>query len=113
MWVTEFAKRFYFKWYPKQLFITRFELCGTRVLDVSPFTRNLYILTGTIRSSVPVGENVTYIFCRSSGVFLWLFGNMASHRDCKEFRRRIKTSFSGCVSTDVRLFRRHLVESVQ
>lgn len=60
-----------------------------------------------------LSEKVIYTFCRASGVFLWLFGNMDSHRDRKEFRRRIETSFSGCVSTDVRLFRRLLIESVQ
>jgi hypothetical protein len=45
MWVTEFCKRFYFTWYPKQTFITRLEFCGKRVANISPFIRNLYILT--------------------------------------------------------------------
>ena len=46
MWVTEFCKRFYFQRYPKQAAVTRLELCGTRTANVSPFLRNLYVLTG-------------------------------------------------------------------
>jgi hypothetical protein len=46
MWITEFCKKWYFTRYPKQVFITRIELCGTRITSMSPFFRNLYILTG-------------------------------------------------------------------
>ncbi|CAF0957456.1 unnamed protein product [Adineta steineri] len=45
MWITEFAKKMYFGHYPKQRFITRLELCGTKVASISPFVRNLYMLT--------------------------------------------------------------------
>jgi hypothetical protein len=45
MLITEFCKRFYYTWYPKQLYITRLELCGTRIVYISPFIRNLYLLT--------------------------------------------------------------------
>ncbi|UJR14054.1 hypothetical protein I4U23_001051 [Adineta vaga] len=45
MWFTEIFKRFYFSWYPKQPFLTRFELCGTLFTYISPFIRNLYVLT--------------------------------------------------------------------
>lgn len=47
MWTTEFLKRIYFKSYPKQKFIIRLELSDTRVIYISPFIRNLYMLTGT------------------------------------------------------------------
>ncbi len=46
MLITEFCKRFYFAWYPQQMFLTRLELCGTRIAYISPFVRNLYMLTG-------------------------------------------------------------------
>lgn len=49
MWFTEIFKRFYYTWYPKQPYMTRLELCGSRVANISPFVRNLYILTGTAR----------------------------------------------------------------
>ncbi|CAF1130194.1 unnamed protein product [Rotaria sordida] len=45
MWITEFCKRAYFNWYAEQAFITRLELCGNRVAYISPFVRNLYMLT--------------------------------------------------------------------
>lgn len=45
MWTTEFAKHFYFVRYPKQIFLTKLELCGQKVARVTPFKRNLYILT--------------------------------------------------------------------
>ncbi|CAF3678593.1 unnamed protein product [Adineta steineri] len=45
MWSTEFAKRFYFNRYPKQVFFTRLEFCGEKVTTITPFVRNLYILT--------------------------------------------------------------------
>jgi hypothetical protein len=46
MWTTEFTKRFYFTRYPKQLYLTRLELCGKKVATINPFVRNLYMLTG-------------------------------------------------------------------
>ena len=46
MWTTEFCKRFYFARYPKQVFLTRLELCGQKIASISPFVRNLYMLTG-------------------------------------------------------------------
>jgi len=48
MWTTEFFKRFYFSRYPKEVFLTRLEFCGGRVTTITPFVRNLYILTGKI-----------------------------------------------------------------
>ncbi|CAF1140870.1 unnamed protein product [Rotaria sordida] len=45
MWITEFSKRFYFNRYPNQVFLTRLEFCGGRVTTITPFVRNLYILT--------------------------------------------------------------------
>ncbi|CAF0909060.1 unnamed protein product [Adineta ricciae] len=45
MWFTEIFKRFYFSYYPKQPFLTRLEYCGTLFTYVSPFLRNLYVLT--------------------------------------------------------------------
>ena len=48
MWTTEFSKRFYFTRYPRQVFLTRLELCGGKVTTMTPFVRNLYILTGKI-----------------------------------------------------------------
>ncbi|CAF1195378.1 unnamed protein product [Adineta steineri] len=45
MWITEFTKKMYFAQYPKQRFVTRLELCGTKVANISPFVRNLYMLT--------------------------------------------------------------------
>lgn len=48
MWVTEFCKKFYFTRYPKELYVTGLELCGTKIANISPFTRNLYILTGML-----------------------------------------------------------------
>ncbi|CAF0986674.1 unnamed protein product [Rotaria sp. Silwood1] len=45
MWITEFCKRFYFTWYPGQKFITRLEFSETRRIYISPFIRNLYMLT--------------------------------------------------------------------
>ena len=46
MLITEFAKLFYFKWYPKQMSVTRLEIYGARAVYVSPFFRNLYLLIG-------------------------------------------------------------------
>lgn len=46
MWITEFIKRFYFTRYPKQVFLTRLELCGQKITSITPFVRNLYMLTG-------------------------------------------------------------------
>ena len=113
MWVTEFLKRFYFKRYPKQVFITRLELCGMRDLHISPFIRNLYILTGKIGATFTEGKANNHTLFRYSGVLLWLFGNMDSHGDREEFRRSIETTFSGRVSTHFRLFQRHIIEPVQ
>jgi len=45
MYITEFSKRSYFKRYPKPPSVTKVELYGRRVVNVHPFTRNLYILT--------------------------------------------------------------------
>ncbi|CAF4070411.1 unnamed protein product [Rotaria sp. Silwood2] len=45
MWITEFCKRSYFTWYPRRTFITRLELSETHVVYISPFVRNLYMLT--------------------------------------------------------------------
>ncbi|CAF1255448.1 unnamed protein product, partial [Didymodactylos carnosus] len=45
MLITEFAKFFYFRWYPQQpTFYLRLELWGTRKKEIHPFIRNLYIL---------------------------------------------------------------------
>lgn len=46
MLITEFCKHFYFKRYPKQMSVTGLELWGTRIAYISPFFRNLYLLTG-------------------------------------------------------------------
>ncbi|CAF1093839.1 unnamed protein product [Adineta ricciae] len=45
MWATEFCKRFYFARYPKTVFTTRLELCGSESISIPPFARNLYMLT--------------------------------------------------------------------
>jgi len=45
MWITEFCKRYYFTRYPKQVFLTRLELCGKKIASITPFVRNLYMLT--------------------------------------------------------------------
>jgi len=46
MLITEICKRFYFKWYPKQMALTRLELFDKQITYISPFIRNLYLLIG-------------------------------------------------------------------
>ncbi|CAF1322856.1 unnamed protein product [Didymodactylos carnosus] len=45
IWLTEFIKLFYYRWYPQTIYYTKLQLCGVRIRNIHPFIRNLYLLT--------------------------------------------------------------------
>jgi len=98
MWTTEFIKRYYFIRYPKQIFLTKLELCGRKIARITPFKRNLYILTGTNYWRLFFFFFIILVWF--SRFCLWLSCNLGSHRSNKEFRWRTTTTFSCCLSTE-------------
>ena len=73
MWTTEFSKRFYFTRYPKQVFLTRLEFCGGKIATITPFVRNLYILTGKVQFSL---SNCSMFF--SIEVVIFAYGYLST-----------------------------------
>jgi hypothetical protein len=73
MLITEFFKLFYFKFYPKQMSVTRLELCGTRVINIPPFIRNLYLLIGRINTFILINISI-YLF----NLVIFFYGYLAT-----------------------------------
>ncbi len=108
MLITEICKRYYFSMNPKQKFVTRLELCGSRIVSVSPFIRNLYILAG---KEIDFLINIS-LFIRFSNISLWLSCNMDFNGNRKKYCWRIKTTFFSRMSTELQLFNSYILKSI-
>ena len=87
--------------------VTRLELFGTRIVYISPFVRNLYLLIG--KSIIHSTLLSNYLF-QFSNILLWLSCYMGINGNLEKFCRRIKTTFSCCMSTDIRLFSCNIIK---